>query len=165
MKWIEATGGPFVLVALDDVSLWTGHRGDYQQACEVDGATGFVGFGDPERQRTALILWDEPLRTAYLPEHQAFMQWLYADLEDELIQMVNSQISLAAWKDGPSIGVRDTVILFDAAMPGIELTSDDSLEIQLRRGVYRVRTADIESGGRQAARVHQLIRLLGWEFC
>lgn len=157
MKWIETTGGPFVLVALDDVPLWTGHRGDYQRACEMDGATGLVGFGDPEHQRTALVLWDEPLRTAYLPEHQAFVQWLYADSEDELIQMVNSHISSVAWEDGPSIDVRDTAILFDASRPGTELASGDSLEIQLGRGVYRVRTADIEPGERQAARVHQLI--------
>ncbi|MEV0617385.1 Imm21 family immunity protein [Nonomuraea sp. NPDC050404] len=157
MKWIETTGGPFALVALDDVPLWTGHRGDYQRACEVDGVTGLVGFGAPEHRRTALILWDEPLRTAYLPEHQAFVQWMYADSEGELLQMVNSQISSAMWEGGPSIEVRGKVVLFDAAMPGAELTSGDSLEIQMRCEVYRVRTADIEPGGRQAARVHQLI--------
>jgi len=35
MKWIEATGGPVVLIARDDVPLWTGHEGDYDRACEV----------------------------------------------------------------------------------------------------------------------------------
>lgn len=157
MKWIETAGGPFVLVALDDVSLWSGYKGDYQKACEVDGVVGIVGFGSPGYQRTALVLWDEPLRTAYMPEHQTFVQWLYADSEGEMVEMVNSRILSAAWKEGPSIEVCGTAALFDASIPGAELTSVDFIEIQLERGVCRVQTADIEPGGRQAARVHQLV--------
>ncbi|SDR03936.1 Immunity protein 21 [Thermostaphylospora chromogena] len=157
MKWIETAGGPFVLVNLDDVPLWRGCEGDYQQACEVDEITGLVSFGDPERQRIALVFGDEPLSTAYLTEHQAFVQWLYADSEEELIEMVDSQISLAVWECGPSVEIRGAAILFDAAIPGMELASDDFLEIRLRAGSYRVRTADIEPGGREAARVHQLV--------
>jgi hypothetical protein len=157
MRWIETAGGPYVLIALDDVLLWTGYQGDYQQACEVDGVTGIVEFGASEHRRMALVLWDEPLRTAYFPEHRSFVQWIYASSEEVLIRMVDSQISSAAWEDGPSIEIRDTVVLFDAAIPGLELNSSDSLEVQLSRGVYRIRTADIEPGGGQAARVHQLV--------
>lgn len=148
-----------MLIALDDIALWTGHRGDYQQACEVDTATGIVHFGDHVRQRTAIVLWDEPLRTTYLPDHKAFVQWLYSDSEDELIQMVDSQIPLTVWEGGPSIEVRDRIVLFDAATPGVELISSESLAIQLECGIYRIRTADVESGNRQGARVHQLCRV------
>ncbi|WP_248965913.1 Imm21 family immunity protein [Sphaerisporangium perillae] len=157
MRWIETAGGPFVLVAINDAPSWTGYRGDYEHACAVDGVTGVVGFGDIGTKKTALVIWDEPLRTAYLPERATFVQWMYADSEDWLLRLVDTEFSSAVWEDGPIVELQDVETLFDSATPGVELIESDFLEIRMEAGMYQVQTADIESGDRRAARIHRLV--------
>ncbi|MEO3809908.1 Imm21 family immunity protein [Sphaerisporangium sp. B11E5] len=155
MKWIESAGGPLVLVSWDDVSMWSGYEGDYEAACAVKDLTGVVRFGDEVDGKSALVIWGEPLATAYLADEKILVQWMYADTEDDLLRMVGHELSAAVWQEGPSITLAHRLVLFDAAVPGDELNADDVLEVELASGVYQIQTTDVASG-RRAARLYRL---------
>ncbi|MFO7252741.1 MAG: Imm21 family immunity protein [Actinomycetes bacterium] len=157
MKWLETTGGPFVLMARDDVPHWTGHKDDYWNLIELEDVTSVIEFGPEDRRRSAFVLADEPLRTTWLPEYQTFLQWRYAESEAALLEMVRSRFADAEWADGPSLELAGPAVLFDAATPGEDLNPDDKIEIRLDRGTYRLCTADLEPGRGAAARLHRLV--------
>ncbi|MFJ4572546.1 Imm21 family immunity protein [Streptomyces sp. NPDC088846] len=60
-------GGPFLVVPHAALSHWTGTEGDYDRACEMTDLVGVLELPD---EAEAFVLGDEPLPTAYLPEHR-----------------------------------------------------------------------------------------------
>ncbi|MDX3771767.1 MULTISPECIES: Imm21 family immunity protein [unclassified Streptomyces] len=65
LTWLETEGGPFIVVPRSALVHWLGTEGDYDRACEVMDLVGVLALPDGAE---ALVLGDEPLSTAYLPE-------------------------------------------------------------------------------------------------
>ncbi|MFJ8210556.1 Imm21 family immunity protein [Streptomyces sp. NPDC096033] len=71
-RWLETEGGPFVVVPHTWLPHWSGRAGAYDRACAV---MDFVGVLALPGGAETLVLGDEPLPTAYLPEHQVLVRW------------------------------------------------------------------------------------------
>ncbi len=56
---------------------------DYDRACAVEDLAGVVALGEDGGE--ALVLPDEPASSCYLAEQRAFVRWLAADSEADLI--------------------------------------------------------------------------------
>lgn len=119
--WMDSLGGPLVVVPVSATQEWLGANGtglvtagdddtDCDRACGVDGLAGTIAFGTNGQQ--ALVLADEPARTCYLPEHRAFVRWIAARSDSELIQAATAVLAnpATAWHecgtwetDGPAV--------------------------------------------------------------
>lgn len=128
--WVESTGGPLVVVPLSAQADWagssqswgrTGVREDYDRACDVEGLAGVLAVGTGGAR--ALVLGDEPASSCFVPDLRAFVRWLGADSEAELLAMAEAVIADPAtvWED---CGVWETdgaAVLMDAVIAGNEL--------------------------------------------
>jgi len=130
--WVESMGGPLIAIPVSALDGWGGCtesgimsdgdvRDDYDRACEVDGLAGVVGVGRKGAQ--GLVLADEPATTCYLPELRAFVRWLGADCEADLIAAAKTVLTDPAveWEE---CGVWETdglAVLMDSASEGAEL--------------------------------------------
>ncbi|MGW6357954.1 immunity 21 family protein [Streptomyces sp. NPDC055092] len=133
LTWVESMGGPLIAVPVSVVDGWRGCTesgivigdgdvsDDYDRACEVDGLAGVIAIGDEGAR--GLVLADEPATTCYLPEHQAFVRWLGADSQADLIAAAKAVLTnpttqwekCGAWEtDGPAV-------LMDSVTDGAEL--------------------------------------------
>ncbi|MEV6474904.1 immunity 21 family protein [Streptomyces sp. NPDC051657] len=131
--WVESMGGPLIAIPVSVLDGWGGCSmsgmvisdgdvtDDYDRACEVDGLAGVIGVGAQRAQ--GLVLADEPAMTCYLPEHHAFVRWLGADSEADLIAAAQAVLTdpsvdweeCGLWEtDGPAV-------LMDSANEGAEL--------------------------------------------
>ncbi|MBB2948987.1 hypothetical protein FB565_008773 [Actinoplanes lutulentus] len=97
---------------------------DYDRACEVDGLAGVIAVGADGDQ--GLVLADEPARSRYLPEHQAFVRWLGADSEVDLIAAAQAVLADPAtgWEDCGVWTTDGPAVLMDSVTAGSELTSE-----------------------------------------
>ncbi len=96
-------------------------RDDYDRACEVEGLAGVIAVGEEGAQ--GLVLADEPASSCYLPEHQAFVRWLGANYEADLIAAAEAVLAdpTTAWEE---CGVWETdgpAVLMDSVTAGDEL--------------------------------------------
>ncbi|MEV5950979.1 Imm21 family immunity protein [Streptomyces sp. NPDC051993] len=131
--WVESMGGPLIAVPVSALARWFGCtesgmvigdgdvRDDYDRACEVEGLAGVIAVG--EESTRGLVLADEPASTFYLPEHQAFVRWLGADSEADLIAAAKAVLADAAtqWEE---CGIWETdgpAVLMDSVTAGSEL--------------------------------------------
>jgi hypothetical protein len=133
LTWVESMGGPLIAVPVSVLNGWRGCTesgmvigdgdvtDDYDRACEVDDLAGVIAVG-AEGMR-GLVLADEPATTCYLPEHQAFVRWLGADSEADLIAAAKTVLTdpttqwegCGVWEtDGPAV-------LMDSVTDGAEL--------------------------------------------
>jgi hypothetical protein len=94
---------------------------DYDRACEVGGLAGVIGVGELGAQ--GLVLADEPSMTCYLPEHHAFVRWLGADSEAELIAAAQSVLTdlFVDWEECGFWETDGPAVLMDSASEGAEL--------------------------------------------
>ncbi|MFK4691772.1 Imm21 family immunity protein [Streptomyces pristinaespiralis] len=162
LAWIESEGGPVILVEESLRRLWGGYtNSDYDNACEVDGYTGPVPFGEPSAPSLAFAINDIPAPTTYMEEFRALVQWIAAPSDDRLVEVVRGGIDFVKeWEDGPVVQVNGRLALFDAALPGTQAAADELLLVDVEPAVYRLRTADIESDTGTCARVHRFDRLI-----
>jgi hypothetical protein len=75
------------------------------------------------------------------------VRWAAADSEAELLAAARRALTdQPDWDDDEDLSweVRETVVLFDSATPGVELEPDDRLIIDLEPGQYRVRATCTE---------------------
>ncbi|MGG7569735.1 Imm21 family immunity protein [Streptomyces sirii] len=114
--WVESMGGPLIAVPVSALARWRGCtesgmvvgggdvRDDYDRACEVEGLAGVISIGEEGAQ--GLVLADEPASSCYLPELQAFVRWLGADCEGDLIAAAEAVLAdpTTEWEES---GVRD----------------------------------------------------------
>ena len=71
VEWIESAGGPLLLAPRSSIRDWLGVDGskvaglqtDYERACSIQAEIGIIPVGS----RSAVVLGDEPDRTALLP--------------------------------------------------------------------------------------------------
>ncbi|MFC4062379.1 Imm21 family immunity protein [Planomonospora corallina] len=163
LVWTESAGGPLAVIERQALDDWTGYGGDYERACEVE-VVDVITFGESRR---ALILWDEPAATAFLPEVRTFVQWLYADPGTDAARAARDTTGVV-WEAGPVFEVAGPLVLLDAAMPGTDVTinrpardasSAEAVNVELPPGRYRVEWADVEPDERSCFRLYRLVPL------
>ncbi|UGY90271.1 Imm21 family immunity protein [Streptomyces gobiensis] len=130
---VESMGGPLIAVPVSALDGWWGCtesgvgigdgdvRDDYDRACGVEGLAGVIAVG--EEGLRGLVLADDPARTCYLPEHHAFVRWLAAESEADLIAAAKTVLAdpTTEWEE---CGVWETdgpAVLMDSVTAGAEL--------------------------------------------
>ncbi|MEU9303316.1 Imm21 family immunity protein [Streptomyces sp. NPDC048269] len=133
LTWVESMGGPLIAIPVSALDGWWGCtesgmvisdgdvRDDYDRACDVEGLAGVIAVG--EEGRRGLVLADEPARSCYLPGHHAFVRWLAADSEADLIAAAKVVLAdpTTEWEE---CGVWETdgpAVLMDSVTAGAEL--------------------------------------------
>ena len=138
MHWIESAGGPLVIVPERSLGAWHGADGPdvtethYESACAVADYVGLVRLDGAQ----AVVLGDEPLRTAWRPGASGglLVRWIAAPSEADVERALATLPDILPWEqvldfDHPG----GTLVLFDAAVPGAELP-DDHLRLDLPAG-------------------------------
>ncbi|MFE0700915.1 Imm21 family immunity protein [Streptomyces sp. NPDC058872] len=132
LAWVQSMGGPLIVVPVPALEQWGGCTeggvivggtdapDDYDRACDVEGLAGIIEVGTGG---SALVLADEPATTCYLPEQNAFLRWLAADSDVELLEAAEAVLGdpSADWED---CGVWETggaSVLLDSAVAGADL--------------------------------------------
>ncbi|MFI5476710.1 Imm21 family immunity protein [Streptomyces cacaoi] len=157
LTWLETEGGPFIVVPRTALPHWSGTEGDYDRACEVMDFVGVLALPD---EAEALVLGDEPLTTAYLPEYRVLVRWCYAESEDGVADFIRAGLPTAEWEEGPVLSTTGELVMFDAAYFGTEVgTLTDSTALELAAGRYRVDSASIEPDQLTSFRVHRFVEL------
>ncbi|MGI5490200.1 Imm21 family immunity protein [Microtetraspora malaysiensis] len=153
--WVETAGGPLIVVPKSELDHWAGGDyndgpvetwGDYGRACAVEGYIGLVTVGAQQ----ALVLGDEPAMTTYLTTERLFLRWAAAYSEAELVSAGRRALAgQLDWDDDEDLNweVREQVVLFDSAISGADLESDERLIIDLEPGLYRVRATSKKDEG------------------
>ncbi|MFG3227359.1 Imm21 family immunity protein [Kitasatospora sp. NPDC048194] len=131
--WVESMGGPLIAVPVSALAHWHGctesgmvigdgdDLDDYDRACEVEGLAGVIAVGNEGAR--GLVLADEPASSFYMPEHQAFVRWLGANSEADLIAAAQAVLAdpTTEWED---CGVWETdgpAVLMDSVTAGADL--------------------------------------------
>ncbi|MEV8478322.1 Imm21 family immunity protein [Streptomyces sp. NPDC051173] len=158
LMWLETEGSPFVVVPRDALPYWSGTEGDhYDRACEVTDLVDVLELPDGAE---ALILADEPLATAYLPEHQVLARWCYAESTEDAADIITTRLGTAEWEEGPVLRTAGELVMFDAAYFGTEVgILVDSATLDLGVGSYRVDSASIEPDDHTCFRLHRFVEL------
>ncbi|HEY8747170.1 MAG TPA: Imm21 family immunity protein [Tepidisphaeraceae bacterium] len=175
MDWIESAGGPLILLARSVLPTWGGcesrnakngdpfrsggerSRTDYDLACDVNDYLGVVAAGPSN----GLVLGDEPLRTYWFASLQNqggwLVRWDYADDESSLTNNLHLLDTLPFKFSGLtySAGEADHV-LFDSAIPGLQLKTDEALQVTLVPDKYTIDTASFMPDTESAFLVHRL---------
>ncbi|MFI6302727.1 Imm21 family immunity protein [Amycolatopsis thailandensis] len=121
--WVESLGGPLIVVPVSALSRWKGSieggDDDYDRACAVNALAGTLPVGEA----TGLVLGDEPATTCYLPEHRAFLRWLAADSEGDLLAEAERLLADPAtpWEDCGLWETDGPAVLMDSVTAGEEL--------------------------------------------
>ncbi|MFI9104331.1 Imm21 family immunity protein [Streptomyces fildesensis] len=157
LTWLETEGGPFVVVPRAALPHWSGTEGDYDRACEVMDFVGVLALPDGAE---ALVLGDEPLSTAYVPDYRVLVRWCYAERGEGVADIIRAGLPAAEWEEGPVLSTTGELVMFDAAYFGTEVgTLADSAALELGAGRYRVDSASIEPDHLTSFRVHRFIEL------
>ncbi|GLV88330.1 hypothetical protein Slala03_80190 [Streptomyces lavendulae subsp. lavendulae] len=157
LTWLDTEGGPFIVVPRTALAHWSGTEGDYDRACEVMDLVGVLELPD---EAEALVLGDEPLSTAYLPEHRVLVRWHYAESREGVADIIRTGLPTAEWKEGPVLSTTGELVMFDAAYFGTEVgTLTDSTTLDIAAGRYRVDSAGIEPNNLTSFRVHRFVEL------
>lgn len=157
LTWLETDGGPFIVVPHAALSHWTGTGGDYDRACEVMDLVGVLELSDGVE---ALVLGDEPLPTAYLPEYQVLVRWCHAESGVNVAGTVLAGLPTAEWEEGPVLSTNGALVMFDAAYSGTQAgTLTCSSVLELGGGRCRVESATLEPDSLTSFRVHRFVEL------
>ncbi|WP_317621350.1 Imm21 family immunity protein [Streptomyces sp. CBMA123] len=121
---------------------------DYDRACSVEGLAEVIGLRS-RSDVSALVLGDEPATTCYLPEQRAFMRWLAADSDAELLAAAETALNDPAtpWEECGLWETDGPAILMDSAEAGKNLGvpypdgrgEPDQAPVHLPAGRWRVR--------------------------
>jgi hypothetical protein len=158
VRWISSSGGPLVAVPAAAAADWRGQdlaSGHYELACAVEDVA-VVSFTATPGAVPALVLWDEPLATAYDDEHATIVQWRYADGEADLLALAGSGAASAEWERAGSIDVPGPLLLFDAADDGAAPDPDTTLTLPFPPGRADVLVAEVQDD-RTAARLVRVV--------
>lgn len=163
MHWIESAGGPLVLVPERSLGAWKGADGPdsgethYERACSVED---FIGLVKVDGGAPAIVLGDEPLRTAWRPSEAGGMlvRWIAAPAEEDVDQALASLPDILPWEhvlDFEHPG--GAMMLFDAAVPGEELPSDH-LRLDLPAGRWTLGLSAYHPSDDVALMLHRISR-------
>ncbi|ANN18975.1 hypothetical protein SD37_27365 [Amycolatopsis orientalis] len=146
--WVESLGGPLIVVPVSALAHWKGSleggEDDYDRACAVNALAGALPVGGT----TGLVLGDEPATTCYLPCHRAFLRWLAADSEADLLAEAERVLADSAtpWEDCGLWETDGPAVLMDSVTAGAELGVEfpaggkpEQAEVPIEEGRFRVR--------------------------
>ena len=177
LQWVQSNGGPLLLVTEFLQPSWAGVEApdpprliqatfrfqqsgeptDYDRACDAGGDyLGIVSVATGQ----ALVLGDVPLQTAWVPEDNGpggwLVRWEFAESEAEVERtLVKAQVP--EWSPGPVFHtVPGNHCLFDAAIPGRDVSDDEGLIIHLAAPAYRVSTGFLRPDPETSLIVHWL---------
>ncbi|MGW1507208.1 Imm21 family immunity protein [Streptomyces mirabilis] len=157
VEWIESGGGPLIVIPEASLSAWRGAGGDdwedYDRACDVDGHVGLIAVG----QSHALVLGFDPASTAFLPNAGAFVRWIAADSEEELLDSVDTAFASVVWEETVTWDVPGPLVLLDSACPGDEAHEDERLRVEMAAGRYQVQAAQVTPRPRTTFCLVQLV--------
>jgi hypothetical protein len=147
--WVESMGGPLVVVPESAVANWGGGTSagtiddDYDRACAVNASAAVI----PMRGAQALVLGDEPATTCFRPDHRAFVRWLAADSEDDVLAAATHALNDPAtpWEDVGTWTCDGPAVLMDSAIAGLERGPGfpgGSTTVPLDPGTWTVRVAN-----------------------
>lgn len=165
-QWIQSDGGPLVLMEKGSLNLWGGSLGtdnssaitDYDKACLINDYLGQLEVGS----YSALVLNDEPLRTAYWKinsEKVVFIRWRWANNEKDIIESLPEALGRDDWEQSEiqiSFSTED-LILFDASYSAEEI--EIFLDLNLSRGTYYTQTLLFEPNGETSVILHLLAKI------
>ncbi|MFE0464815.1 Imm21 family immunity protein [Kitasatospora sp. NPDC058965] len=159
-SWVGSMGGPLVVVPVSAVHRWDGctedgvivggtdQHDDYDRACAVDDLAGVISLRDAGPV-SALVLGDEPASTCYLAEHRAFVRWLAADSDTELLAAAEAVLNDSAtpWQECGTWETDGPAVLMDSAEAGGDLGvpypdgkgQPDEAPVPVPAGRWRVR--------------------------
>jgi hypothetical protein len=158
-------GGPLIVVPVSALSMWRGATttgvlagdgsipDDYDHACAVEDLAGVIAVGDSGAH--ALVLADEADRGCFLPEHRAFLRWLVACSEDELMAEAEEVLANPAteWEECGVWVTNGPAVLMDSAECGAELNTEypdgrlpEQAPVALPAGRWQVRAVQAQTG-------------------
>ncbi|MFF4869245.1 MULTISPECIES: Imm21 family immunity protein [unclassified Streptomyces] len=160
-NWVQSMGGPLVVVPLSGLREWSGCTedgvlvgggevpDDYDRACAVEELAGVI-------EGNVLVLGDEPATTRYLAGRRAFVRWLGADSEEELVAAAEALLDdpRTPWEE---CGVWETggaAVLMDSADAGADLGTPypdgmgmpEQVGVDLPAGRWRVGARQVTDG-------------------
>ncbi len=160
LAWVESMGGPLIVVPVSALHSWGGctedgvivggtdQSDDYDRACEVADLAEVISLGG-HGDISALVLGDEPATTCYLPESRAFVRWLAADSEAELLAAAKAVLNDPAtpWSECGLWETDGPAVLMDSATAGNDLGAPypdgrgepEQAPVPLPAGRWRVR--------------------------
>lgn len=127
--------------------------GDYGRACAVAGYAELIPVGDVQ----ALVLADEPAATTYLADRRAFVRWIYARSEADLIRLVPQALESAVWESVGNWVITEPVEMFDSTLAGNDRQAGPRLTMTVEPGAYQVRTAYVQPDPETAMVITQLV--------
>ncbi|HJR40606.1 MAG TPA: Imm21 family immunity protein [Gemmatimonadaceae bacterium] len=162
LDWLESNGGPLLLLSEELLPSWQGADGpmsgstDYERACATRQPLERIRVGSG----TGLVLGDEPISTAWMPDASGaggVLVRLSAAGDQGVAERAIRQGTAAASPRGSSLvmSVRGPMVLFDAAHPGTDLPPR-ALRIELPAGEYEVDTLSLQPDPDTTLLLHRL---------
>ncbi|MEW2121056.1 Imm21 family immunity protein [Streptomyces sp. NPDC005474] len=133
LNWVASMGGPLIVIPVSALQEWSGcteagmvigdteDPDDYDRACAVDDLAAVIDVGLGGAR--ALVLGDEPARACYLPERRAFVRWLAADSDAELLAAAERLLDdpTTSWEAAGLWETDGPAMLMDSADAGADL--------------------------------------------
>jgi hypothetical protein len=165
MKWIDSNGGPLLFLEKKLFSIWhgidlcKGSQTDYERACGIYDFIGIIPVG----QGYALVLGDEPMHTAWIPNSDLSGGMIARIVYTESEEAVNRMLGKNEIKFQKSI--TDDIIfeidsrdlcIFDSSYAFSD-TAIDKIEFELSPGKYTVNTFFFEPNSLNKVLIHKLV--------
>lgn len=148
-RWLETTGGPFVVLPASRASSWRGaETDDYSDACRVEDYAGVLQrpWGD------VLVLGDEPMRTAtvHRPDGLVIVRWMYAPNAETLVHAaLHLDVAHAPVAERVRFAPVDGLhLVLDAADAG-DLA--ETIDVRVPEGATGIITHVVKDPGREVA--------------
>ena len=174
MKWITSEGGPLLLLdeqelggwggVIDAIDEWPpgesfspdGFPTDYDRACRISGYLGTIPVGATQ----ALVIADEPLPTTWVPAASGgtIVRYLYTACDDPPVDWLDGLPDSIFEQETTLLVAGETLVLFDAAIAGRDVLGEPAqhLVLNLRPGLYNVKTATYEPNAETSMVLHRL---------
>lgn len=177
LAWVESMGGPLLALPASALEEWGGSTpegtvagagaavDDYDRVCEVDDLAGLIAVGVDGAQ--ALVLADEPATSCYLQQHRAFLRWLAADSEADLLAAAEAVLAdpATAWEECGTWQTDGPAVLMDSAEAGGDLNVEyangggfpEQAHVPLPAGRWTVRAVHAWADDRASVGLVQLV--------
>lgn len=135
LRWISSAGGPLVVLQQSTLSSWGGALGgDYDRAGAIRGYIGIIKQGELD----AIVLWGEPLETAYYAgaKGQFLVRWSYGPDDTAVLNSLDRMhaAAMSVSEDLVVEVVDDRQFIIDAAAPGYD--AEEQVPLSLTPGRY-----------------------------
>ncbi len=174
-RWVETTGGPHILLPVENLISWRGiegwrdncpeDRSDYARACRSDHWLSTIPAGDG----MAVVLGGDVGPISWVPDFDGkigvLIQVLASDGDEAVLSLlkglenISSDTTVAREQIDFETGISGTLVLMDASNAGSEII-DDCQIVALRPGRYRATAFCAENDG-CAVVLRELVNLSG----